>query len=138
MIIYGGDCEDSCMHICFLFHTARCLHSLVRIGYISFKIVGIVRVLLGMICKWILIGSFRVYIYRVNDEIKKSRLFVLSSHLTRLPPASSLMASEKEAALAAAPSDSPTIFDKIINREIPATVVYEDDKPNLCSNCSWA
>ncbi|PPR85122.1 hypothetical protein GOBAR_AA35569 [Gossypium barbadense] len=38
------------------------------------------------------------------------------------------MASEKEAALAAAPSDSPTIFDKIINKEIPATVVYEDDK----------
>ncbi|XP_040971667.1 14 kDa zinc-binding protein isoform X4 [Gossypium hirsutum] len=38
------------------------------------------------------------------------------------------MALEKEAALAAAPSDSPTIFDKIINKEIPATVVYEDDK----------
>ncbi|XP_052881413.1 adenylylsulfatase HINT1-like isoform X4 [Gossypium arboreum] len=64
----------------------------------------------------------------MNDEIKKSRLFVLSSHLTCLPPASSLMASEKEAALASAPSDSPTIFDKIINKEIPATVVYEDDK----------
>ncbi|KAH1030229.1 hypothetical protein J1N35_046148 [Gossypium stocksii] len=64
----------------------------------------------------------------MNDEIKKNRLFVLSSHLTRLPPASSLMALEKEAALAAAPSDSPSIFDKIINKEIPATVVYEDDK----------
>ncbi|KHF98212.1 14 kDa zinc-binding [Gossypium arboreum] len=38
------------------------------------------------------------------------------------------MASDKEAALAAAPSDSPTIFDKIINKEIPSTVVYEDDK----------
>ncbi|XP_042513584.1 14 kDa zinc-binding protein isoform X1 [Macadamia integrifolia] len=38
------------------------------------------------------------------------------------------MASEKEAALAAVPSDSPTIFDKIINKEIPSTVVYEDDK----------
>ncbi|CDP19662.1 unnamed protein product [Coffea canephora] len=40
------------------------------------------------------------------------------------------MASEKEAALAAAalPADSPTIFDKIINKEIPANVVYEDDK----------
>ncbi|KAM7263016.1 hypothetical protein ACFE04_000699 [Oxalis oulophora] len=25
-------------------------------------------------------------------------------------------------------SDSPTIFDKIINKEIPSTVVYEDDK----------
>ncbi|PPD73961.1 hypothetical protein GOBAR_DD29106 [Gossypium barbadense] len=64
----------------------------------------------------------------MSDETQKSRLSVLSSHLTRLPPASSLMASEKEAALAAAPSDSPTIFDKIINKEIPATVVYEDDK----------
>ncbi|GKV32668.1 hypothetical protein SLEP1_g41260 [Rubroshorea leprosula] len=37
------------------------------------------------------------------------------------------MASEKEAALAAAPSDAPTIFDKIIKKEIPANVVYEDD-----------
>ncbi|KAL1061297.1 hypothetical protein V6Z11_D13G000300 [Gossypium hirsutum] len=27
MIVYGGDCHDSCMHICFLFHTARWLHS---------------------------------------------------------------------------------------------------------------
>ncbi|CAI9779587.1 unnamed protein product [Fraxinus pennsylvanica] len=38
------------------------------------------------------------------------------------------MASEKEAALSAVPSDSPTIFDKIINKEIPANIVYEDDK----------
>ncbi|KAI3472414.1 hypothetical protein Pfo_029535 [Paulownia fortunei] len=38
------------------------------------------------------------------------------------------MASEKEAALAAVPSDSPTIFDKIISKEIPANIVYEDDK----------
>ncbi|XP_043719226.1 14 kDa zinc-binding protein-like [Telopea speciosissima] len=38
------------------------------------------------------------------------------------------MASEMEAALATVPSDSPTVFDKIINKEIPSTVVYEDDK----------
>ncbi|KAK7853303.1 adenylylsulfatase hint1 [Quercus suber] len=38
------------------------------------------------------------------------------------------MASEKEAALAAVPSDSPTIFDKIISKEIPSKVVYEDDE----------
>ncbi|KAK7336367.1 hypothetical protein VNO77_16905 [Canavalia gladiata] len=39
------------------------------------------------------------------------------------------MASEKETALAATPSDSPpTVFDKILNKEIPSTVVYEDDK----------
>ncbi|KAK4381973.1 Adenylylsulfatase HINT1 [Sesamum angolense] len=38
------------------------------------------------------------------------------------------MASEKDAALAAMPSDSPTIFDKIINKEIPSNIVYEDDK----------
>ncbi|OAY43380.1 14 kDa zinc-binding protein [Manihot esculenta] len=49
----------------------------------------------------------------------KGRISVLSSHI---------MASEKEAALAAVPSDSPTIFDKIINKEIPSNVVYEDDK----------
>nr|KJB74490.1 hypothetical protein B456_011G000200 [Gossypium raimondii] len=53
MIIYGGDCEDSCMHICFLFHTGRCLHSLVRIGYISFKIVGIVRVRVRVLPSWL-------------------------------------------------------------------------------------
>lgn len=52
-----------------------------------------------------------------------SRLEVVASHL-HPPP----MASEKEAALAAAPSEGPTIFDKIINKEIPATIVYEDDK----------
>ncbi|XP_039136855.1 14 kDa zinc-binding protein [Dioscorea cayenensis subsp. rotundata] len=56
----------------------------------------------------------------------KSRVGVLSSHL--IPMASS----EKDAALAAAASpaaaDTPTIFDKIINKEIPSTVVYEDDK----------
>ncbi|KAK1280075.1 14 kDa zinc-binding protein [Acorus gramineus] len=38
------------------------------------------------------------------------------------------MASEKEAAIAAVRSDGPTIFDKIINRQIPSTVVFEDDK----------
>ncbi|CAN7135243.1 unnamed protein product [Brassica rapa subsp. narinosa] len=50
------------------------------------------------------------------------RVSILSSHL------SPVMASEKEAALAATPSDSPTIFDKIISKEIPSTVVFEDDK----------
>ncbi|KAM0875258.1 hypothetical protein ACQ4PT_036944 [Festuca glaucescens] len=38
------------------------------------------------------------------------------------------MASEKEAALAAVPNDNPTIFDKIIKKEIPSDVVYEDEK----------
>ncbi|CAI9099368.1 OLC1v1036175C1 [Oldenlandia corymbosa var. corymbosa] len=54
-----------------------------------------------------------------------SRLLVLSSHLS-----GSSMASEKEAAQAAAnvPADSPTIFDKIIKKEIPANIVYEDDE----------
>ncbi|KAJ7972013.1 14 kDa zinc-binding protein [Quillaja saponaria] len=49
------------------------------------------------------------------------RIALLTSHFTP-------MASEKDAALAATPSDAPTIFDKIINKEIPSTVVYEDDK----------
>ncbi|KAG2685313.1 hypothetical protein I3843_10G113000 [Carya illinoinensis] len=57
----------------------------------------------------------------MSDESISSRLALLNSHL-------SPMASEKEAALAAVPSDSPTIFDKIINKEIPSKVVYEDDK----------
>ncbi|XP_021297435.1 adenylylsulfatase HINT1-like isoform X2 [Herrania umbratica] len=64
----------------------------------------------------------------MSAETHKSRLLVLSSHFTDLHLESSLMASEKEAALAAVPSDSPTIFDKIINKEIPSKVVYEDDK----------
>ncbi|KAL2534894.1 HIS triad family protein 3 [Abeliophyllum distichum] len=38
------------------------------------------------------------------------------------------MASEKEAALSAVRSDSPTIFDKIINKEISADIVFEDEK----------
>ncbi|CAN6930328.1 unnamed protein product [Brassica oleracea] len=53
------------------------------------------------------------------------RVALLSSHFS---PFSVVMASEKEAALAAIPFDSPTIFDKIISREIPHHVVYEDDK----------
>ncbi|CAA6661936.1 unnamed protein product [Spirodela intermedia] len=39
-----------------------------------------------------------------------------------------MASSEKEAALAAVPSDAPTVFDMIIKKEIPSTVVYEDDK----------
>ncbi|KAF8751278.1 hypothetical protein HU200_012155 [Digitaria exilis] len=38
------------------------------------------------------------------------------------------MAGEKEAALAAEPIYGPTIFDKIIRKEIPSQVVYEDQK----------
>ncbi|XP_014504537.1 14 kDa zinc-binding protein [Vigna radiata var. radiata] len=61
-----------------------------------------------------------------KDNNKRDRISVLSSHFSSSRP----MASEKEAALAATPSDAdaPTIFDKIINKEIPSTVVYEDDK----------
>uniref|UniRef100_A0A7N0V4S7 HIT domain-containing protein n=1 Tax=Kalanchoe fedtschenkoi TaxID=63787 RepID=A0A7N0V4S7_KALFE len=57
--------------------------------------------------------------------LNKDRLTVLSSHLA--PHPSATMASEKEAALAAVPSPT-TIFDKIINKEIPAKVVFEDDQ----------
>ncbi|KAJ0824916.1 putative histidine triad (HIT) protein [Helianthus annuus] len=66
------------------------------------------------------------YVRRMSSG---KRLQVLNSHISggvhQNPTA---MASEKDAALAAVPSDSPTIFDKIINKEIPANVVYEDDK----------
>ncbi|XP_004294701.1 PREDICTED: 14 kDa zinc-binding protein [Fragaria vesca subsp. vesca] len=61
---------------------------------------------------------------RGSDAIS-SRLGVISSHLITQVP---VTMAEKEAALAAVPSDSATIFDKIINKEIPATVVFEDDK----------
>ncbi|XP_051138581.1 14 kDa zinc-binding protein [Andrographis paniculata] len=67
----------------------------------------------------------------MSEPLKTSsgRLGVLTSHLLTAAPLSlRAMASEKEAALAAVPSDSPTIFDKIINKEIPSTVVYEDEK----------
>jgi hypothetical protein len=59
------------------------------------------------------------------NKTSSSRIGVLNSHLSPNP---NPMASEKEAAVAAVPSDSPTIFDKIINKEIPSKVVYEDDK----------
>ncbi|KAL6525546.1 Histidine triad nucleotide-binding protein 1 [Orobanche hederae] len=62
-----------------------------------------------------------------EENPSSSRLIVLASHLASSSPQTT-MASEKEAALAAAPSDSPTLFDKIINKQIPANIVYEDDK----------
>uniref|UniRef100_A0A0D9V706 HIT domain-containing protein n=1 Tax=Leersia perrieri TaxID=77586 RepID=A0A0D9V706_9ORYZ len=52
------------------------------------------------------------------------RLAVLASHFSQ----SSRVAREKEAALVAVPSDGPTIFDKIVRRDIPSQVVYEDEK----------
>ncbi|MQL88807.1 hypothetical protein Taro_021371 [Colocasia esculenta] len=58
-----------------------------------------------------------------------SRLRTVSSHLHCPIPA--MASSEKEAALAAVPSDAPTVFDKILNKEIPSTVVYEDDKDSF-------
>ncbi|KAH0454117.1 hypothetical protein IEQ34_016041 [Dendrobium chrysotoxum] len=64
---------------------------------------------------------------RYAGSMSGNRVRVLRDHLS--PSSSSPMASsEKDAALAAVPSDGPTIFDKIIKKEIPATVVYEDDK----------
>ncbi|URD75331.1 Scavenger mRNA decapping enzyme C-term binding [Musa troglodytarum] len=63
-----------------------------------------------------------------SSDKTSSRIRVLSSHLHSLPPPSRMASSEKDAALAATPSDAPTIFDKIINKEIPSKVVYEDEK----------
>ncbi|TVU36577.1 hypothetical protein EJB05_18515 [Eragrostis curvula] len=57
------------------------------------------------------------------------RLAVLASHFSRSSLGSfTPMAGEKEAALAAEPVDGPTIFDKIIRKEIPSQLVYEDQK----------
>ncbi|KAH7513158.1 hypothetical protein FEM48_Zijuj12G0166900 [Ziziphus jujuba var. spinosa] len=60
-----------------------------------------------------------------NDD-KSKRIAVISSHFATHK--ASMASSEKEAALSAVPSDSPTIFDKIINKEIPSKVVFEDDQ----------
>ncbi|XP_019186964.1 PREDICTED: 14 kDa zinc-binding protein [Ipomoea nil] len=54
-----------------------------------------------------------------GSSSSSSRLQRLTSHLSPHTP----MASGN-----AVPSDSPTIFDKIINKEIPANIVYEDDQ----------
>ncbi|XP_066313388.1 14 kDa zinc-binding protein-like [Miscanthus floridulus] len=58
-----------------------------------------------------------------------NRLAVIAAHLS-CPPLGSpaAMSGEKEAALAAEPTGTPTIFDKIIRKEIPSQVVYEDEK----------
>ncbi|XP_062186592.1 adenylylsulfatase HINT1-like [Phragmites australis] len=50
-----------------------------------------------------------------------SRFAVIASHLSH----SSLGMGEKEAA---EPIGGPTIFDRIIRKEIPCQVVYEDQK----------
>ncbi|KAL9270901.1 Adenylylsulfatase HINT1-like protein [Drosera capensis] len=65
-----------------------------------------------------------------NENGINSRIGAITSHITASSSSSSSssMASEKEAALAAVPSDSPTIFDKIINKEIPSKIVYEDEQ----------
>ncbi|XP_074585773.1 14 kDa zinc-binding protein-like [Curcuma longa] len=62
-----------------------------------------------------------------DDRKTSGRIGVLSAHF-QSPPPPLMASSEKDAALAATPSDGPTIFDKIIKKEIPAKVVYEDDK----------
>eukprot|EP00262_Sarcandra_glabra_P009109 TRINITY_DN23111_c0_g1_i1.p1 TRINITY_DN23111_c0_g1~~TRINITY_DN23111_c0_g1_i1.p1 ORF type:complete len:158 (+),score=35.17 TRINITY_DN23111_c0_g1_i1:49-522(+) len=61
----------------------------------------------------------------VDKRPSSSRLGIINRHLTSQ---TSSMASEKDAALAAVPNDSPTIFDKLINKELPCDVVYEDAK----------
>ncbi|KAJ3703097.1 hypothetical protein LUZ61_006802 [Rhynchospora tenuis] len=67
-----------------------------------------------------------------NNKIGERRLAVLSSHLQphsiSLSPSMATSSDEKAAALSTTPSDSPTIFDKIISKEIPSNIVYEDEK----------
>lgn len=50
--------------------------------------------------------------------------------LSRTVPASAMSSEEQaaQAAAAAATVEGPTIFDKIIAKEIPADIIYEDDK----------
>ncbi|KAK7362527.1 hypothetical protein VNO77_04643 [Canavalia gladiata] len=57
--------------------------------------------------------------------------FALPLHRRRLTFSASATNKEQDAAKAAtvnADGGAPTIFDKIINNEIPSTVVYEDEK----------
>ncbi|GFP90277.1 hypothetical protein PHJA_001171600 [Phtheirospermum japonicum] len=69
------------------------------------------------------LDSLAAMIFNLIDMNDKIFIIVSSSSFSQ-----TAMASEKEAALAAVPSDSPTIFDKILNKQIPANFVYEDDK----------
>ena len=63
------------------------------------------------------------------------KLAVISRHIRTSPVQSNLrrftpertMSSEVDKSKAAAPTAGPTIFDKIISKEIPAKVIYEDD-----------
>ncbi|ONM37050.1 Adenylylsulfatase HINT1 [Zea mays] len=66
-----------------------------------------------------------------------NRLAVIASHLS-LPPLGSpaAISGEKEAALATDLNSTPTIFDKIIRKEIPSEVVYEDEKVLACRDIS--
>ncbi|MCL7025470.1 hypothetical protein MKW94_026738 [Papaver nudicaule] len=52
-----------------------------------------------------------------KNPASSSRLNINNLHFSSASSGSSSMA-----------SDSPTIFDKIISKEIPSKVVYEDDK----------
>ncbi|KAJ1686718.1 hypothetical protein LUZ63_018108 [Rhynchospora breviuscula] len=67
-----------------------------------------------------------------TNKIGERRLAILSSHIQPSPitlsPSMATSSDEKAAALSTTPSDSPTIFDKIISKEIPSNIVYEDEK----------
>ncbi|KAJ1393402.1 HIT-like domain [Sesbania bispinosa] len=73
--------------------------------------------------------SARAFVVKVNN-LNLSK-FVLPLQCRRLPFSASAANNEQAAAKAAAvnaDSGAPTVFDKIINKEIPSTVVYEDEK----------
>jgi histidine triad (HIT) family protein len=71
-----------------------------------------------------------------RPDNSRYRLAVFHAHLVEEKSSAVEMAEEKlaamEAAVAkakeAAESGAPTLFDKIVSKQIPSTVVYEDDK----------
>ncbi|KAE9597307.1 hypothetical protein Lal_00007957 [Lupinus albus] len=77
----------------------------------------------------LLSASARPFVVKAHNlNISK---FVVPLQCRRLPFSASASNDEQAAAKAAAvnaDSGAPTIFDKIINKEIPSSIVYEDEK----------
>ncbi|KEH30829.1 scavenger mRNA decapping enzyme carboxy-term-binding protein [Medicago truncatula] len=73
--------------------------------------------------------STRAFVVKANNFNFSNS--VLPIQCRRLPFSASATNNEQAAAKAAAvnaDSGAPTIFDKIINKEIPSSIVYEDEK----------
>ncbi|KAL0321452.1 UNVERIFIED_CONTAM: Adenylylsulfatase HINT1 [Sesamum radiatum] len=71
-----------------------------------------------------------LHFIRTSNPAPRSPLFRSPLHFRRVLSSASAISDEEAAARAAAvnaDSGAPTIFDKIISKEIPSTIVYEDE-----------